>query len=168
MTRALFLLACVGLSGCVQKMATEGRIIPYAPGSTLNAPLAGTVARGSLEKLQPEPKVTLAHLQRGRERFEIYCAPCHSPSGDGNGWIVQNGMLPPPSFHTDRLRKAPDAHFFDVMTKGYGAMFSYADRVAVQDRWAIVQYVRALQLSQNAKLSDLAPEEQERLRKESP
>ena len=97
-------------------------------------------------------------LERGRQRFDIYCSPCHSIAGDGDGMIVRRGFPQPPSYHTDRLRNAPDAHFYSVITNGYGMMYSYADRVAPSDRWAIVAYIRALQLSQNARLADVPPE----------
>jgi mono/diheme cytochrome c family protein len=88
-------------------------------------------------------------LARGQQRFDIYCAPCHSRAGDGDGMIARRGFPHPPSYHQPRLREAPDRHFYDVMTNGYGIMRSYADRVPPEDRWAIVAYVRALQLSQN-------------------
>ncbi|MFL5815852.1 MAG: c-type cytochrome [Bdellovibrionia bacterium] len=93
--------------------------------------------------------ITQALLERGRERYNIYCSPCHDFTGKGNGMIVQRGFIAPPSYHTDRLRDAPDSHFFDVISQGYGAMYSYGDRISVSDRWAIVAYIRALQLSQN-------------------
>jgi hypothetical protein len=94
-------------------------------------------------------------LARGRERFNIYCAPCHSRLGDGNGMIVQRGYRAPPSYHTERLRKAPLGYFFDVITNGFGAMPDYASQIPVRDRWTIVAYIRALQLSQDATLSDV-------------
>ncbi|RZI44018.1 cytochrome c [Herbaspirillum sp. HC18] len=94
--------------------------------------------------------VTLQLLRRGKERYEIYCVPCHSPAGDGDGLIARRGFPHPPSYHIPRLRQAPDRHFFDVMSKGYGIMYPYGDRIAPPDRWAIVAYIRALQLSQNA------------------
>jgi mono/diheme cytochrome c family protein len=94
-------------------------------------------------------------LARGRERFDIYCMPCHSPLGDGDGRVVQRGFPSPPSFHIDRLRQAEDRHFYDVITQGYGVMYPYADRVEPQDRWAIVAYIRALQLSQHADAATL-------------
>jgi mono/diheme cytochrome c family protein len=100
-----------------------------------------------------EARVTV--LERGRQRFNIFCAPCHSQVGDGNGMVVQRGFSKPPSFHEQRLRDAPPGHFFNVITNGYGAMYSYASRINTADRWAIVAYVRALQLSQNAKLDDV-------------
>jgi hypothetical protein len=94
--------------------------------------------------------VTREVVVRGRERFNIFCSPCHDYAGTGNGMIVQRGLKAPPSFHADRLRGAPVGHFFDVITNGYGAMFSYGSRIPVSDRWAIIAYIRALQLSQNA------------------
>jgi hypothetical protein len=102
-------------------------------------------------------------LGRGRERFEIYCSVCHGRTGEGNGMIVQRGFPPPPSFHVDRLREAPIGHFFDVMTQGYGIMYSYAERVEPADRWAISAYIRALQLSRNATLADLTAAERAQL-----
>jgi len=99
--------------------------------------------------------VNRAVLERGRERFDIYCAPCHGRTGDGNGMIVQRGYTRPPSYHTDRLRNAPLGHFFDVITNGFGAMPDYAAQVKPRDRWAITAYIRALQLSQNAPASML-------------
>lgn len=93
--------------------------------------------------------VTMDLLARGRERFDIYCAPCHSRLGDGDGMVARRGFPHPPSYHIDRLRNAPDRHFYDVITDGYGVMYPYGDRVAPEDRWAIVAYIRALQLSQD-------------------
>ncbi len=107
------------------------------------------------EKPVQPPPVTLALLERGQERFRIYCTPCHSELGDGRGMIVQRGFPAPPSYHIDRLRQAPVQHFYDVITNGYGAMYSYANRVQPADRWAIAAYIRALQRSQNASLSDV-------------
>lgn len=114
------------------------------------------------EPTNPLP-VTMATLERGRERFDIYCAPCHSRAGDGDGMVARRGFPHPPSYHTDRLRKAPDAHFYSVITNGYGAMYSYADRVDARDRWAIVAYIRALQLSQDARLGDVPEPERSQL-----
>ena len=96
-----------------------------------------------------------ALLERGQERFNIYCSVCHGQLGDGDGMIVRRGFRKPPSYHIDRLREAPAGHFYDVMTNGFGAMASYASRIEVADRWAIVAYIRALQLSQNARLEDV-------------
>jgi len=108
--------------------------------------------------------VTRELLERGRERFAINCVPCHGGAGEGNGMVVQRGFPQPPSYHIDRLREAPVGHFFDVMTRGYGVMYSQASHVAVEDRWAIASYIRALQLSQHTKLADLSPEEANELK----
>jgi mono/diheme cytochrome c family protein len=99
--------------------------------------------------------ITRQLLLRGQERYAIYCMPCHSPAGDGDGLIARRGFPHPPSYHIDRLRQAPDRHFFDVISNGYGIMYSYADRVEPEDRWAIVAYIRALQLSQHADARNL-------------
>lgn len=107
--------------------------------------------------------VTLDLLKRGQAQFNIYCAPCHSPLGDGDGFIVRRGFPAPPSYHIDRLREAPDRHFFDVMTHGYGIMYSYADRITPADRWAIVAYIRALQLSQHVSATELSDSEKAHL-----
>jgi len=103
------------------------------------------------------PALTPALLERGQERFRIFCTPCHSELGDGHGMIVHRGFPPPPSYHTQRLRDAPVQHFYDVITNGYGAMYPFADRVQPADRWAIAAYIRALQRSQNATLSQVSP-----------
>jgi hypothetical protein len=128
-----------------------------------------TVARGDLEEdsefytgkigtnlveTLPYP-VTREMLLRGQERFNIYCSPCHGRTGDGNGMIVQRGFPRPPSYHIARLRQAPIGHFYDVITHGYGIMYSYAARVEPTDRWAIAAYIRVLQTSQNAQLGDV-------------
>jgi hypothetical protein len=132
--------------------------------------VAGTIARGQWRNdtyfytgfVGKEPgnempfPVTRQVLERGRQRFDIYCAPCHSRLGDGNGMVVQRGYRRPPSYHIDRLRNAPLGHFYDVITNGFGAMPDYAEQVPPHDRWAIVAYIRALQLSQYAPAS-LAP-----------
>ena len=97
--------------------------------------------------------VDRAVLERGRERFDIYCAPCHARSGDGNGMVVQRGYTRPPSYHIDRLRNAPLGHFFDVITNGFGAMPDYASQIKARDRWAIAAYIRVLQFSQDAPAS---------------
>jgi mono/diheme cytochrome c family protein len=102
-------------------------------------------------------------MDRGQERFNIYCSPCHGALGYGDGMVVRRGFLAPPSYHIDRLRQAPLGHFYDVMTVGFGAMPSYADKVAPDDRWAIAAYIRALQLSQHATIDDAPPEERAKL-----
>ena len=101
------------------------------------------------------PPVTAPLLARGRERFGIFCAPCHGLAGDGDGIIVAHGFPAPPSYHIDRLLAAPAQHFYDVITDGYGVMFSYADRVEPHDRWAIAAYIRALQLSRRATVAEV-------------
>jgi mono/diheme cytochrome c family protein len=110
-------------------------------------------------------RVDEALLERGRKDFNIYCSVCHDRVGTGRGKIVERGYLRPPSYHTDRLRRAPLTHFYDVVSNGYGAMPSYSDKLSPDDRWAVIAYVRALQLSQDAPVADLPPAEQEKLRK---
>lgn len=100
--------------------------------------------------------ITREILDRGRERYNIFCAPCHALTGNGDGMIVQRGFSPPPSFHSDRLRDAPVGHYFDVMTNGFGRMYSYSSRISPADRWAIIAYIRALQLSQDAPVDELS------------
>jgi mono/diheme cytochrome c family protein len=124
---------------------SSGRV--GAEAAALNAKLEGA-------KDMPFP-ITLSLLRRGQERFDIYCSPCHSPVGDGDGMVARRGFPHPPSYHIDRLRNAPDRYLFDVITEGHGVMRSYADRVPADDRWAIVAYIRALQLSQYARVEDL-------------
>ena len=102
--------------------------------------------------------VTRAVLDRGEQRFGIFCSPCHGATGDGDGMIVQRGFPPPPSFHIDRLRHAPPGHFVDVIENGFGAMMDYRSRVAAEDRWAIAAYIRVLQLSENARIEDVPPQ----------
>lgn len=148
--------------------------VPYS-----NGPFSGTSSgrigtenidediAASNARENPYP-VTLQLLRRGQNRYEIYCMPCHSPAGDGDGLVARRGFPHPPSYHSDRLRQAPDRHFFDVISNGYGIMFSYADRVTPPDRWAIVAYIRALQLSQNAQVKGLPAEMQQRLAESSP
>lgn len=134
------------LSGC-DDMITQPKAGAYSP-QALQVEPAQDVIPWAAQPIQPPP-VTMALLQRGQERFRIYCTPCHSELGDGHGMIVQRGFPAPPSYHTDRLRGAPTQHFYDVITNGYGAMYSFAGRVAPADRWAIAAYIRALQLSQH-------------------
>jgi mono/diheme cytochrome c family protein len=163
------------LGGCRQEMYDQPKYKPLAESrfyddKRSSRPLPdGTVARGWLKADQafyegkqgkelvaklPMP-LTAELLARGQERFNIYCSPCHDRTGSGRGMVVRRGYQPPPSFHIDRLRDAPVGHFFDVMTNGLGAMPDYAAQIEVSDRWAITAYVKALQLSQNAPLSDV-------------
>ncbi|HEY7351221.1 MAG TPA: cytochrome c [Terriglobales bacterium] len=169
------LLALLALAGCRQDMHDQPRFKPLAESDfypdlrSARQPVEGTVARGQLHedayfytgKVGGDPgdympfPVTEEVLQRGRQRFDIYCAPCHSRLGDGNGMVPQRGFRHPPSYHDERLRKAPLGYFFDVITNGFGAMPDYAEQIAPRDRWCIVAYIRALQLSQNATQADL-------------
>ncbi len=167
------LLGAGMLTSCREDMQNQPRFKPlrrsnFYPDGMASRPLVpGTVARGFLRNdtyfytgfigkqvgdVMPFP-VTQQVLERGRERFNIFCAPCHSRVGDGNGMIVQRGYRRPPSYHIDRLRQAPLGHFYDVITNGFGAMPDYAEQVPPYDRWAITAYIRALQLSQNAPAS---------------
>lgn len=118
---------------------------------------------GELATAVPFP-VTLDVLRKGQERYDIYCAPCHSKVGNGLGMIVQRGMKQPESFHSQRLIEVEIGHFFDVTTNGFGTMYSYEDRIKPRDRWAIASYIRALQLSQGANLSELPESDQRRIR----
>ncbi len=164
------------LAGCRQDMHDQPRMKTYAMSDfypdlrSARPPVDGTVARGQLHedtylytgKIGGNPgdympfAITETDLTRGRERFNIYCSPCHSRVGDGNGMVVQRGYKHPATYHRDRLRKAPLGYFFDVMTNGFGAMPDYAAQIPVEDRWRIVAYIRALQLSQNAAQEDVA------------
>ena len=147
-------------AGC-DNMANQPKRLPYEVPYGAQAwhwpelPPAHTVARDQDLSPPPPPAVTLALLKRGQQRFDIDCAPCHSRVGDGNGMIVQRGFPHPPSYYSDALRNAPNQHFYDVITHGYGVMFPYADRVDPADRWAIVAYIRALQASGSGSLADV-------------
>ena len=178
------------LSGCRNDMYDQPRYKTFAAssfflnGSSAREPVPGTVARGQLGEDEllntglmdgkDAPafpfEIDRAALDRGRERFNIYCSPCHGVQGDGRGMIVRRGFTPPPSVHEPRgsrptgspiplyddLRTAPPGHFFRVITNGHGTMYSYASRINVPDRWKIVAYIRALQLSRGATLDDIA------------
>jgi mono/diheme cytochrome c family protein len=172
------------LAGCRRDMFHQPFSKPLEPSDFFqdnhmaSRPLAAhTVARGHLDadaafytgkvgtnlvETFPFP-VTRELLERGRERFDIYCSPCHGRTGDGHGMVVQRGFPPPPSYHIARLRQAPAGHFVDVITQGYGVMYSYAQRVEPADRWAIAAYIRALQKSQDASLKEVLPVERAKL-----
>jgi mono/diheme cytochrome c family protein len=137
---------------------------PFA-GTSSGRAGAGLAARDAelrAATAQPYP-IGAALLRRGQQRFRIYCEPCHSPVGDGDGLVVRRGFPAPPSYHIERLRRAPDRHFFEVISRGHGIMFRYGDRIPPADRWAIVAYIRALQLSQRARLDDLPAALRDRL-----
>jgi len=168
--------AMLMLAGCRQDMQDQPKFFPqrgttfYADGRSVRPQVENTVARGQLHEDTyfytgmvngkegdglPFP-VTLQVLARGQERFNVYCTPCHSRVGNGAGMIVQRGYAPAGNFHTPRLEVAPLGHFFNVMTNGYGAMPDYSAQLTPADRWAVVAYIKALQLSQNATRGDVA------------
>jgi hypothetical protein len=164
------------LAACRLDMQVQPRVNPLAKSDffpdqrSARPPVEGTVARGQLHEdayfytgksgnspgdYLPFP-VTREVLDRGRERYNIFCAPCHSRVGDGNGFVPSRGFArTPPSFHIPRLQKAPAGYFYDVITEGFGTMPDYASQIPARDRWNIVAYVRALQLSQNATMADV-------------
>ncbi len=181
-------LACLGavmmlVSGCRLDMHLQPKYLPYEPskffadGRSERQPVPGTIARGHMRiddllytgrengvesDRFPFP-ITRADLERGQQRYNIYCSPCHDYSGSGRGMIVQRGFPQPPSYHIPRLRQASVGHFVQVMTNGFGAMYSYAARVEPADRWRIAAYIRVLQLSQNASLQDVPEAERQKL-----
>ena len=169
MRAALLLLLAFCLSACREEMDQQRRVDSYESwpdGTAPRTPPDGVVAQDGPDEAMiaaTPPVVTPALLARGRERFDIACSPCHGLAGAGDGMIVQRGFPAPPSYHTDRLRAVPARYFYDVITNGYGIMYSYAARVEPADRWAIAAYIRALQLSRHATLAE-APEAGERLR----
>lgn len=157
--RTVLALAAAFFVAAFDDMSDQNR--PKAYGVTPTPlPVPGTVSRAAPPV---PPALTLALIQRGRERFDIFCSPCHGRLGDGKGIVVQRGFPAPPSFHEARLRAAPSQHFYDVITNGYGAMYSYAARVTPEDRWAIVAYIRALQESQHVAAADLSAETRKNL-----
>lgn len=170
--RFLPLIAFGGLgimAAACDNMANQPKRLPYelpygAEANWPALPPPGIVARDEPPNPPGPPPVTMALLEHGQQRFDIYCAPCHSRVGDGQGMIVQRGFPAPPSYYIDRLEKAPIQHFYDVITNGYGAMYSYADRVAPADRWAVVAYIRALQASGSASIAEVPPDERQALR----
>jgi mono/diheme cytochrome c family protein len=170
------LAAMAALPGCRLDMQVQPKQNPlsrsdfFSDQRSERPPVEGTVARGQLRedtyfytgKIGNNPgnympfAVTKEVLDRGRERYNIYCAPCHSRVGDGNGFVSSRGFArKPPSYHIERLQKAPLGYFYDVMTNGFGIMSDYASQVSPEDRWKIVAYIRALQLSENATRADV-------------
>ncbi len=168
-------MAVLTLTACRQDMHDQPRYKPLAgtnffgDGRSARPVVEGTIARGQLhidsarytgkvdgQEVDTFPfPITRQDLERGQQRFNIYCSPCHSRIGDGNGMVVRRGFRQAASYHTERLIKAPIGHFFDVITNGFGAMPSYASRVESDDRWRIAAYIRVLQLSQNASIEDV-------------
>ena len=156
------LAALVLLAGC-DDMIHQAKRNPYRDESTGPGPVPEGVVRYAARPTAPPP-LTYALIEHGQERFRQWCVPCHSELGDGQGMVVKRGFSPPPSYHIARLREAPTAHFYDVITRGYGAMYSFAERVPPYDRWAIASYIRALQRSTDGRVGDLSAEQQEALR----
>lgn len=157
-------IACamvVLLAGC-DDMSSQPKAKAYSPEAASVRTESDMVEWKSPRS--PPPPLTMALLQRGQERFRIFCTPCHSELGDGNGMIVQRGFPHPPSYHEKRLVESPTQHFYDVITNGYGAMYSFAGRVPPDDRWAIAAYIRALQFSQDRPTSELTPEQRQALK----
>lgn len=169
------LAALVLVAGCRQDMHNQPKYRPlrasafFADGASARPLVEGTVARGTLQEDEafftgkvgntlvaelPFP-VTQEVLDRGQQRYDIFCAPCHDGTGNGRGMVVQRGYRQPVSFHTDRVRQAPIGHYFDVMTNGLGAMPDYRTQIPPRDRWAIAAYIRALQLSQRTPAADI-------------
>jgi mono/diheme cytochrome c family protein len=165
-------------------MHDQPKYTPYKPSDffadrrSARPAIEGTIAQGHLfedellhtGRINGQPSTIFpfqiddATMRRGRERYDIYCSPCHGLTGEGDGMVVQRGYRRPPSFVVDRLRQAPAGHIYDVITNGFGAMPDYASQVPVRDRWAIAAYIRALQLSQYAAASELSPEARGQLR----
>jgi mono/diheme cytochrome c family protein len=154
------LLSLASLLAACDNMANQPKLNPYELpyGSQINWPVKPAphaIARDDELRPPSAPPVTMALLQRGQQRFNINCSPCHGRTGEGNGMIVQRGFPHPPSYFSDKLLNAPNEHFYDVITHGYGVMYPYADRVEPADRWAIIAYIRALQASATASVSDV-------------
>jgi hypothetical protein len=182
---AVAALCALGAAGCGdgantlrQDMANQPRQNPLSPapifadGRSERPIVENTVARGSLEQdalVVPKDSnhfplpLTAELLERGQQRYTIFCTPCHGIQGDGMGMVAMRGMKHPPSYHQDRLRNEPVGYIYDVITNGFGAMYGYSAQIPPRDRWAIVAYLRALQLSRNAQVGDLPAELREKL-----
>src|SRR6202048_115173 len=178
--RVAFVASLFLLAGCSlkQDMALQPKNRPLSPsdffedGRSARPLVENTVARGSVAEDElivskdsnafPLP-LNLELLERGENRYKVFCSPCHGSQGDGNGMVAIRGMKHPPSYHQDRLRQVPNGYIYDVITNGFGAMLGYSAQVAPRDRWAIVAYLRALQLSRNAKVSELPPDVREKV-----
>jgi mono/diheme cytochrome c family protein len=178
---ALYAMALTGCDEAIrQDMANQPKNRPESPsdffadGRSGRPLIENTVARGSIDNdvynvpkdfagFPPAVKVDAKLLHRGQDRYKIFCTPCHGLQGDGLGMIAARGMKHPPSYHIDRLRQVPNGYFYDVITNGFGAMYSYSERIPPSDRWAIIAYVRALQLSRDIKVTDLPPDVRQQL-----
>jgi cytochrome c5 len=144
----------------------------FTDGRSARPLVENTVARGAVVEDEmaigkesnafPLP-LNMDLLERGQNRYNIFCSPCHGLQGDGNGMVAMRGMKHPPSYHQDRLRQVPNGYIYDVITNGFGAMLGYSAQVQPRDRWAIVAYLRALQLSRSAKISELPPDVREKI-----
>jgi hypothetical protein len=176
--------ALLALAGCRQDMHDQPKFIPlresdfFADHRSERSLVEGTVARGDVEgsellytgKTDGQDAtafpfvITPEVMSRGQERYNIFCSPCHSRTGDGDGMVVRRGFRAPPSYHIDRLRQAPVGHFFDVITNGFGAMPDYRQQVPVRDRWAIIAYIRALQATTEANVSQVPPDKRGSIR----
>lgn len=177
----VFALALFFTAGCDhlrQDMASQPKNKPLSPseffpdGRSERPLMENTVARGSVandELFVPKDSnnfplpVNLELLERGQERYNIFCSPCHGLQGDGNGMVAMRGMKHPPSYHQDRLRQEPNGYIYDVIGNGFGQMFGYSAQIPPRDRWAIIAYIRALQFSRNARVSELPAELREKL-----
>lgn len=177
--------AGIALTGCSRlDMQDQPKYRPqrpsafFADGRSERQPVEGTLARGTLNEdtafyegkdaagkdIEEFPiAINKTVIERGQQRFDVYCSPCHGRIGNGLGMIVRRGFKQPPSYHIDRLREAPVGHMYDVITNGYGAMLNYAAQVQPRDRWAIVAYIRTLQYSENANINDLPAEARNRI-----
>jgi mono/diheme cytochrome c family protein len=168
----LLALALLALTGCERGMHDmydqprykRGGAAPlFSDGVAERSPPADTVSVIDADATPASPRITLALLERGRERYTIFCAPCHGAGGDGDGMVVRRGFPAPPSYHQARLRAADDAHFYEVITHGWGVMYPYGDRVSPADRQAVIAYLRALQFSRAVPVDRLEPEDIARL-----
>ena len=170
------LAAALASAGCGDaNMYAQKKVLTWdrndvLPGKTaMQLPVVGTVPRDEPNQPVLQPRtITAALVERGHQQFDIFCTPCHGLTGAGDGMIVQRGFPHPPKFTDDRLMKAKAQHFYDVITDGKGAMYSYADRVTSADRWAVAAYIRALQLSQQPVVADLSPDEKIKIDKGVP
>lgn len=182
-SEVFILLAALALTGCRQDMHDQPKYKYlrstefFTDGRSARPLVENTIARGHLDEdsvfytgmVNGQPaaefpiEINRQVIDRGQERFNIYCSPCHGQLGNGLGMIVQRGFKQPPSYHIDRLRQIGVGHFFDVMTNGYGAMWKYSAQIEPRDRWAIAAYIRVLQASQNANINELSADERNKL-----